>query len=216
MNNDRVMALMKHAAQMVNYNPATGSMVWRPRDVDVNGWNGRHAGKECGVIDGKGYRILSLRYFPGQQSMIKAHRLAWFIAFGVLPEGQIDHINQCKSDNRIENLRDVSTSLNMRNTARRADNTSGVTGVHWDKRREKWQAYVTVNSVTYRLGRFTDLAEAEKAVRRLRSKHGFTEIHGRDQWQSHIAPHDGEGPCPSRIGPRDVPETDFGIMGVGE
>ena len=39
---------------------------------------------------------------------------------------------------------------------------------------------------------------------------------GRDQWQTHIAPHDGEGPCPMRIGPRDVPETDFGIMGVGE
>ena len=26
---------------------------------------------------------------------------------------------------------------------------------------------------------------------------------GRDQWQSHIAPHDGEGPCPMRIGPRE-------------
>ena len=39
---------------------------------------------------------------------------------------------------------------------------------------------------------------------------------GRDQWQTYIAPHDGEGPCPMRIGPRDVPETDFGIMGVGE
>lgn len=39
---------------------------------------------------------------------------------------------------------------------------------------------------------------------------------GRDQWQAYIAPHDGEGPCPMRIGPRDVPETDFGIMGVGE
>ena len=34
---------------------------------------------------------------------------------------------------------------------------------------------------------------------------------GRDQWQTYIAPHDGEGPCPSRIGPRDVPETDFGF-----
>ena len=39
---------------------------------------------------------------------------------------------------------------------------------------------------------------------------------GHDQWQTYIAPHDGEGPCPSRIGARDVPETDFGNMGVGE
>jgi len=39
---------------------------------------------------------------------------------------------------------------------------------------------------------------------------------GRDQWQTYIAPHNGEGPCPSRIGPRDVPETDFGNTGEGE
>lgn len=43
------------------------------------------------------------------------HRLAWLYDKGVWPTSQIDHINGDKTDNRIENLRDVSQTVNMQN-----------------------------------------------------------------------------------------------------
>ena len=41
----------------------------------------------------------------------------------------IDHINRCKYDNRVDNLRICTTAMNNRNMPRRKTNTSGITGV---------------------------------------------------------------------------------------
>ena len=47
----------------------------------------------------------------------------------------------------------------------RSDNTSGIKGVSFDKRRGKWCAYITVRGKTRALGRFGTLAEAAEARR---------------------------------------------------
>lgn len=57
------------------------------------------------------------------------HRLVWRIAYGEYPKGDIDHINGVRDDNRLENLRDVSSYENSRNKAIRRENTTGVSGV---------------------------------------------------------------------------------------
>lgn len=44
-----------------------------------------------------------------------AQRLAWFYVHGDWPDGDIDHINRDKLDNRIANLRVISRSENLRN-----------------------------------------------------------------------------------------------------
>jgi hypothetical protein len=71
-------------------------------------------GKVSQVINGGGYQqiVLSVNkkiYF------VYGHRFAWFCYHGVLPTYTIDHINRIKSDNRIENLRDVQHKVNTRN-----------------------------------------------------------------------------------------------------
>ena len=59
-----------------------------------------------------------------------------------------DHINRFKYDNRSDNLRIVSPSMNSRNVTKRKNNMSGTKGVCLDKTRENryyWKAEITNN-----------------------------------------------------------------------
>jgi len=62
------------------------------------------------------------------------HLFIWFYHHGAWPVGQIDHINHDRMDNRIENLRDVTPSQNMKNIGIVPKNTSGAKGVYWHKK----------------------------------------------------------------------------------
>lgn len=101
----------------------------------------------------------------------KAHRLVWLYVYGVMPDGEIDHINLIKDDNRLCNLRQVSMEQNQWNRANRVDNKSGVKGVHFCKTWKKWIAACRVNGVRHHIGRFDDLKEAEVAVVSFRRTH---------------------------------------------
>lgn len=89
-----------------------------------------------------------------------AHRLAWLWVHGELPEHEIDHKNQIRSDNRIGNLRSATSKQNKENAPKRSSNTSGHKGVHWDKTRDKWMAFVVHHRKFHNLGRFEDLGRA--------------------------------------------------------
>ncbi len=76
---------------------------------------------------------------------------------------QIDHINGDTLDNRKQNLRIVTSRQNGLNSSIRKDNTSGVTGVCWDKRCEKWIARVFENGRIITLGYYSEFDEAVAA-----------------------------------------------------
>ena len=181
MTDRELLELAAKAAGLVKYNAESGSMIWLPKTEgkDATRWNSRYAGKECGTFDDKGYKRILFRFVKEKTFKIRVHRLAWFIVYGVMPSGEIDHINQNKTDNRIGNLRDVTRELNQRNGTRKSNNTSGVPGVTWHKQHHKWYAQANVNGKHYFVGLFVDIAEADNAVRLFRAKHGFTENHGR-------------------------------------
>ena len=82
------------------------------------------------------------------------HRLAWLYVHGVLPSREIDHINKNPSDNRIGNLRECEHAQNMQNKRRYANNTSGHTGVVWNKKSQRWQAQIHVAGRNNHLGFF--------------------------------------------------------------
>ena len=69
----------------------------------------------------------------------------------------VDHMNRNKLDNRIENLRIASSSINNFNKNIR-DSKSGITGVY--KRGSKWRSTITVNHINIHLGYFDTLEEA--------------------------------------------------------
>ena len=55
-----------------------------------------------GCVREQGWIIISINHRKYQ-----AHRLAWIYYYGIIPQGIIEHINGNRSDNRIENLRNV-------------------------------------------------------------------------------------------------------------
>jgi hypothetical protein len=59
------------------------------------------------------------------------------------PEGTvIDHINRNRTDNRRENLRVVSQSINSKNSKIHKNNSSGCSGVNWNKELGKWRVRI--------------------------------------------------------------------------
>lgn len=90
---------------------------------------------------------------------IPNHRLVWILAHGsdVAPGLMLDHINRDHLDNRIENLREVTSAENGRNAQRRGVRNGDVTtskyrGVSLYKRLGCWQAWITLNGVSTSLG----------------------------------------------------------------
>jgi hypothetical protein len=99
---------------------------------------------------------------------------------GCEPSGEIDHLNGVRGDNRIENLRDVSRSANMRNVSMQPRNTSGVVGVYWNKQSNKWHGQISAtDGRVVSLGYYADIADAAQARKQAEAMHGYHENHGR-------------------------------------
>lgn len=80
------------------------------------------------------------------------------------PKGlYVDHINRNPLDNRRKNLRICTNAANLRNGRVRTTNKSGVSGVCWDKERNKWATEIRVNYKKIFLGRFSNFKDAVKA-----------------------------------------------------
>ena len=95
------------------------------------------------------------------------------------PPEYLDHINNDRLDNRIENLRAVSSKQNTYNTVLNIKNTSGVKGVAWHKHTGKWQARMRINDKEQYLGIFDNIEDAERVMKETREKiHGEYANHG--------------------------------------
>ena len=73
---------------------------------------------------------------------------------------EVDHEFHDTWDNRKEFLRIVTRSQNEMNKDLKSTNTSGVTGVSWSKRNEKWRPYISINGKQTGLGYYDDFDEA--------------------------------------------------------
>jgi len=114
-----------------------------------------------GTVTKSGYVVV----WDGEK-LVPAHRLIWQNSHGLAPEHlDIDHINGCKSDNRIENLRLVTRSQNNQNVrlARVDNQTSGVKGVSLHKQSGKWRARIKVNRRHIHIGNFDTIEQAADA-----------------------------------------------------
>jgi hypothetical protein len=105
--------------------------------------------------DHQGYTMVQL-IIEGKSYFIIGHRLAWFLHYGTLPNNSIDHIDGDRSNNKIDNLRDVTNQQNQwnRTTAK---------GYSWNKNANKFQAKIHINGNIKHLGYYTTEQEARNA-----------------------------------------------------
>ena len=141
---------------------------------------------ETGVLKNKSGRVLGnlskshgyLQFEISRKGYL-VHRVAWEIVNGPIPKGmQIDHINHDRTDNRIENLRLVTASQNMKNQSMRSTNSTGVNGVYFRKDTCKYCAQITVDRKVITLGSFSNIDDAAKARVDAERKYGFHKNHG--------------------------------------
>lgn len=73
-----------------------------------------------------------------------------------------DHIDRNELNNRKYNLRKCTKKENNRNRSLPSNNTSGVIGVNWEKRRNRWRSRIVVDEKEIYLGYFLDKEDAIK------------------------------------------------------
>lgn len=84
----------------------------------------------------------------------------------------VDHVNHNTLDNRRCNLRIATKSQNQQNRLGAPRNSSsGIRGVHWDKRDKRWVARIRINNKKKTIGRYKDMLEAQQAVIEARAKY---------------------------------------------
>jgi hypothetical protein len=83
----------------------------------------------------------------------------------------VDHIDRNRLNNHYTNLRWATPQENSQNRSIQSNNTSGVPGVYYKPRREKYVAQITVNRKSLHLGIFKTKFEASAAVFRAKQKH---------------------------------------------
>lgn len=167
--------------KLLRYEPETGKLYWLEREREMFStkrsctlWNLRYAGREAlAPKNASGYKFGSVLGVG-----LLAHRVIWAWLHGEWPE-QIDHINGDRSDNRPENLRRSNYSINAKNHCRRCDNTTGVTGVYWNKSANKWQAGINHQGRWRFLGYYRDQDQAIAARKAAERELGFHPNHGR-------------------------------------
>ncbi len=170
--------------QLLRYEPDTGKLYWLPRGLEwfcdaksperiANSWNTRHSG-------GLAFKRQTKGYFSGTllRQKLLAHRVIFAHHHGKWPE-YIDHADGNPSNNRIENLRDVSHQKNMQNMPVSIRNKSGIMGVGWRKNEQKWAARITVDGRRHSLGYYHDKNEAIVARKNAEIRFGFHQNHGR-------------------------------------
>lgn len=83
----------------------------------------------------------------------------------------VDHINGDKTDNRKCNLRLCTNSQNQMNAKTSSRNTSGVKGVSWINKYQKWRASIRVNGTLISLGQYKIFDDAVKARKEAEQKY---------------------------------------------
>ncbi len=139
---------------LLHYDPDTGIWIW----LRKNGTKRSQAGSVFNQGRSAGYR----RIMIDGKSYYSSH-LAFLYMTGDFPNGEVDHIDRNRGNDRWINLRKTNHIKNCQNRGSRNDNKSGYPGVSYNTQYDKWKADITVDKQRIYLGKFHTLQEAINA-----------------------------------------------------
>jgi len=122
-------------------------------------------------VDKLGYHKANI-VVGGKRFGIQRHVLNFYKEFGWIPD-MVDHEDGVPGNDEPSNLRAATRSQNSCNSKVRSNNTSGIKGVYYDKRRNKWRVRIGINGRKISGGVFLTIEEAELVADSLRK-----ELHG--------------------------------------
>lgn len=143
----------------------------KPRLVEERFWAKVDKTDTCwlwaAALNPKGYGK-----FNTGKGMALAHRVSYQWVYGTLPRGAVlDHKDCVRHCVRPEHLQAVTQKQNLENLAgAHTDSRSGVRGVVWSPKEQKWRARVGHNYKTHNAGYFSNIDEAEQAVIKKRNE----------------------------------------------
>lgn len=167
------------------YCPCSGHLYWKRRPQSdffsigsFRTWNTRFANKPAGYKSQSTKNKNTYIKVQYKGKNFYAHRIIASMELGI-PEGmEVDHINGDGCDNRLLNLRVVSSSENSMNLRYSPRNKTGCFGVVKDKRSGKWLAQIKKGRKNRWLGLFDKFEDAKKARIDAEQKLGFGPSHG--------------------------------------
>lgn len=125
------------------------------------------------AYDKNGYSrvVLCIKRF---KRMYLVHRLV-AEAFILNEENKktVDHINKKRNDNRATNLRWATMGENCKNKNLYTKNKTGISGVWWNAKKQKWQVYIRNNKRLIHLGYFTDFNKAVCIRKEAEAMYGY-------------------------------------------
>ena len=135
--------------ELYDYNPLAGTLISKRTGRPVKGIPNSAGYHRINIWfnDGTGNRPIQRGY----------HQVVYAWNVGHWAIHQLDHINRNKADNRIQNLRDVTSRQN--NINKKAFNG----GATWNKEHKHWRAQVRLKGSQKCLGRFRTKEEAQAA-----------------------------------------------------
>lgn len=142
-------ATFERIDSLLSYNPERGVFYWK-----VSPCKRLKIGSEAGCLNKRnGYIQIGV-----DGKIYLAHRIAHLLHEGRWPEGNPEHENRIKTDNRWENIKDLAKNQteNLGNQKLQSNSTSGLKGVSWNKQNRKWEAYIKFHKKTIHLGLFDD------------------------------------------------------------
>ena len=134
--------------RLFRYDIETGKLYWKispTRSVKI--------GDEAGYLNESGYTLVRIN-----DKDYRLHRVVYKMCHKVEPPAILDHINEIKTDNRIENLREIDNGHNLRRS-RKGAGVRNPTG-----KEKKYRARPRFNGKEYYLGMFDTYEEARKKV----------------------------------------------------
>jgi len=145
----RILPDVEELHRLFRYDRETGKLYWKisPTFARIK------VGDEAGCLNSTGYLRVKI-----QRKNYYIHRIIYKMCHKVEPPTYLDHINQIKSDNRLENLREIDHGHNVRRSM------NGKRVYVDASRKKKYRAILEINGKNHYIGRFYTYEEARQKV----------------------------------------------------